>query len=115
MRPRKNPTLQDLRERTRQMLERIDDTPLAQMDATYYQHYFEELRLLAQEWQARAVQSPPITPTTVWRAERNDAWVGMFTEEAVTTLVRELLDVTVTPHILHTTVTDDQLNQWRRL
>ena len=63
MRPSKNPTLKDLRERTTQMLQRIDDTPIAQIDAIYYQHYFEELRLLAEEWQARTVPPPPIKPT----------------------------------------------------
>ena len=47
MRPSKNSNLKDLRERTTQMLQRIDDTPIAQIDAIYYQHYFEELRLLA--------------------------------------------------------------------
>ncbi len=114
MRPSKNPTLKDLRECTRQMLQRIDDTPLAQMDASYYQHYFEELRLLAEEWQARAVP-PPITPTRVWQATRNDVGVGMFTEEAVTALVRELPGVTVTPHTLRTEVTAGLLEVWRRL
>lgn len=115
MRPSKNPTLKDLRERTTQMLQRIDDTPIAQIDATYYQHYFEELRLLAEKWQARTVKPPPIKPTKVWRATRNDAWVGIFTEEAVTALVRALPDVTVMPHTLRTEVTAGQLEVWSRL
>lgn len=35
---------------TQAMLLAIDNTPIPDMDAHFYQHYYEEVRLLVDEW-----------------------------------------------------------------
>ena len=37
------------REEARRILHAMNDTPIAAMDANYYQHYAEELRLLVED------------------------------------------------------------------
>ncbi len=50
MTPTDDPDVTTLVLRTQAILLAIDNTPIPDMDAPFYQHYFEELRLLVDEW-----------------------------------------------------------------
>ena len=45
MKPRDNPDLERLLRDAHRILDRMNDTPLDAMDASYYVHYAEELRV----------------------------------------------------------------------
>ncbi len=114
MKPDDDAGLENLRQRTAAMLTAMDDTAIPQMDATFYQHYVEELRLLLEEWQSATIGPCPVAPQRIWQASRRGLPLGMFTGEGVTALVCELTDVTFTPHTVHYVVPDDLLDEWRR-
>lgn len=50
----------------RRLLQAIDDTPIAAMDATYYAHYFEELRTIVQSFLAHTRGRSPTPEQRVW-------------------------------------------------
>lgn len=110
MNPIDNPALENLHQRTTQMLIAIDTTPPENIDHIHHQHSYEELRLLVEEWQTNSSNTQRILPQRVWEATAH-----MFTGEGVTALVPTVADVTVTPHTLHSAPTDDQIDQWRQL
>ena len=97
MKPIDNPALENLQQRTAQMLTAIDDTPIPQMDTTFYQHYYEELRLLAQEWLTATTSHSPPPPDQTWVITRDGLPVGLCTTTTATALTAGTPDLTFTP------------------
>lgn len=50
----------------RRLLRTIDDTPIAAMDATFYAHYFEELRLIVEAFLDPTQARSPRHEQRVW-------------------------------------------------
>ena len=71
MTPLDHPALQNLHQRTTAMLTAIDDTPLEDIDHVHYQHYYEELRLLVQEWLTATNSAPQALPDQSWVITRH--------------------------------------------
>ena len=59
------PDHEDLRARAARVLQAMGDTPIAAMDATFYAHYAEELRMLVEEFLADP-HPVPASVTRVW-------------------------------------------------
>ena len=112
MKPIDNPAVENLRQRTAQMLTAIDDTPIPQMDATFYQHYFEELRLLAQEWLTATTSHCPTLPDHTWVITRDGLLVGLCTTSTATALTAGIPDLTFTPLALWPSAIDDLRAHW---
>lgn len=81
MRPTGGPALENLRLRTRRMLDAIDDTPITAMDAAYYQHYFEELRLIVEEIITIHALTGGARPARVWLLWDCADLIGIFDTE----------------------------------
>jgi hypothetical protein len=60
-----DPDHEDLRTRAARVLQAMDDTPIPGMDATFYAHYAEELRMLVEELLAET-HPVPASVTRVW-------------------------------------------------
>lgn len=60
-----DPVHEDLRTRAVRILHAMDDTPIPAMDATFYAHYAEELRMLVEELLADR-HPVPASVTRVW-------------------------------------------------
>jgi hypothetical protein len=52
------PDHEELRARAARILKAMDDTPIPAMDATFYAHYAEELRMLVEEFTVAAADNP---------------------------------------------------------
>ena len=107
MKPIDNPAVENLRQRTAQMLTAIDDTPIRHMDATFHQHYCEELRLLAQEWLTATTSHCPTLPDQTWVITRDGLLVGLCTTSTATALTAGIPDLTFTPLALWPSAIDD--------
>ena len=90
------PDHQDLRTRAARILHAMADTPIPAMDATYYAHYAEELRMIVEELLA---QPHPVNAsvTRVWLLWNCHDIAGSFPTEhaaikARATLQRHLLN-----------------------
>lgn len=59
------PDHEELRARAARILKAMDDTPIPAMDATFYAHYVEELRMLVEELLAGGPPMPA-SVTRVW-------------------------------------------------
>ena len=59
------PDHEDLRTRAGRILQAMGDTPIPAMDATFYAHYAEELRMLVEEFLADR-HPVPASVTRVW-------------------------------------------------
>ncbi len=59
------PDHEDLRTRAERILQAMGDTPIPAMDATFYAHYAEELRMLVEELLADRPPAPA-SVTRVW-------------------------------------------------
>jgi hypothetical protein len=59
------PDYEDLLTRAARILKAMGDTPIPAMDATFYAHYAEELRMLVEELLANA-HPEPSSVTRVW-------------------------------------------------
>ena len=59
------PDHEDLRTRAARILQAMGDTPITAMDATFYAHYAEELRMLVEELLADR-RPAPASVTRVW-------------------------------------------------
>lgn len=59
------PDHEDLRTRAARILHAMDDTPIPAMDATFYAHYAQELRMLVEELLADGHPTPALV-TRVW-------------------------------------------------
>lgn len=112
MKPIDNPAVENLRQRTAQMLTAIDDTPIRHMDATLHQHYCEELRLLAQEWLTATTSHCPTLPDQTWVITRDGLLVGLCTTSTATALTAGIPDLTFTPLALWPSAIDDLRAHW---
>ena len=112
MKPIDNPAVENLRQRTAQMLTAIDDTPIPQMDTTFYQHYYEELRLLAQEWLTATTSRCSTLPDQTWVITKGGLLVGLCTTTTATALTAGIPDLTFTPYALWPTATEDLRARW---
>ena len=74
MRPIANPALENLHQRTRAMLTAIDDAPLERIDHGHYQHYYEELRHLVEEWITATSAKPLALPRRTWVITGIGSW-----------------------------------------
>ena len=107
MRPFDYPALADLRQRTTAMLTAIDDTPLERIDHGHYQHYYEELRLLVEEWITATSAKPLALPKRTWVITRHGVVVGVCTTDTVTALTAGIPDLAFTPISLCPSATED--------
>ena len=97
MKPIDNPAVENLHQRTAQILTAIDDTPIPQMDATFYQHYYEELRLLIEEWLTATSATPLDLADQTWVITRHGVVVGVCTSATVAALTAGIPDLAFTP------------------
>jgi hypothetical protein len=74
MTPIDHPALEDLHQRTTAMLTAIDDTPLERIDHLHYQHYYEELRLLVEEWLTATTATPRTCRTRPGSSPATGSW-----------------------------------------
>lgn len=74
------PDHEDLRTRAARILQAMDDTPIPAMDATFYAHYVEELRMIVEELIARPTPCRPPTDR-VWLIWNCDDIVGSYRTE----------------------------------
>jgi len=107
-----NPALESLRQRTADMLAAIDDTPIPQMDATFHQHYYEELRLLAQEWLTATTSRSPTLPDQTWVITSDGHPVGLCTTTTATALTAGIPDLTFTSLAIWPSALDDLRARW---
>ena len=113
MKPADNPAVENLHQRTAQMLTAIDDTPIPQMDATFYQHYHEELRLLAQEWLTATTGHSPTLPDQTWVITKGGLPVGLCTTTTTAAaLTAAIPDLTFTPVALCASAIEDLRAHW---
>jgi hypothetical protein len=112
MKPIDNPAVKNLRQRTAQMLAAIDDTPIAQMDATFYQHYYEELRLLVEEWRTATSATTLDLPDQTWVITRHGVVVGVCTTATAAALTAGIPDLAFTPISLCSSVIEDLRARW---
>lgn len=66
MTPDDNTPGESVEQLARRLLRTIDDTPIAAMDATYYAHYFEELRLIVEDLLTAASRNGAAHAQRVW-------------------------------------------------
>lgn len=66
MTPDDNTPGESVEQLARRLLRTIDDTPIAAMDATFYAHYFEELRLIVESFLGRTQGRSPAPEQRVW-------------------------------------------------
>ena len=112
MTPIGHPALENLHQRTRAMLTAIDDAPLERIDQGHYQHYYEELRLLAQEWLTATTSHCPTLPDQTWVITRDGLLVGLCTTSTATALTAGIPDLTFTPLALWPSAIDDLRAHW---
>lgn len=112
MKPTDNPALENLHQRTRAMLAAIDDTPLERIDHIHYQHYYEELRHLVEEWITATSAKPLALPEQTWVITRHGVVVGVCTTDTVTALTDGIPDLTYTPLRLYPSAIEDLRALW---
>ncbi|WP_281965053.1 hypothetical protein [Serinicoccus marinus] len=66
MNPTDHPEPEDLGRRAARILQAIDDTPIAAIDAIFYAHYFEELRLLVEDLLAHRTRCEAAVAVQAW-------------------------------------------------
>lgn len=74
------PDHEDLRTRAGRILQAMGDTPIPAMDATFYAHYTEELRMLVEELLADRPQVLP-SVTRVWLVWNCHEIAGSYSTE----------------------------------
>lgn len=112
MTPLGHPALADLRQRTTAMLTAIDDTPLERIDHGHYQHYYEELRLLVQEWLTATSAAPVDLPDQTWVITRHGVVVGVCTTAGAAALTGGIPDLAFTPISLRPSAIEDLRARW---
>jgi len=112
MRPIDNPALQNLHQRTKAMLTAIDDAPLERIDHGHYQHYYEELRLLVQEWLTATSAAPVDLPDQTWVITRHGVVVGVCTTATAAALTAGIPDLAFTPFSLCSSAIEDLRARW---
>lgn len=66
MTPGTGAPIETLQQLARRMLHAINDTPIAGMDAGFYAHYFEELRLIVEAFLDDTQRAPAVPGHQVW-------------------------------------------------
>jgi len=112
MRPFDYPALADLRQRTTAMLTAIDDTPLERIDHVHYQHYYEELRLLIDEWLTATNATPLALLDQTWVITRHGVVVGVCTTATASALTAGIPDLAFTPFSLCPSAIEDLRALW---
>ena len=112
MTPLDHPALDDLHQRTTAMLAAIDDTPLERIDHDHYQHYYEELRLLVQEWLTATSAAPVDLPDQTWVITRHGIVLGVCTTATAAALTAGISDLAFTPITLYSSATEDLRALW---
>ena len=112
MKPLGHPAMEDLRQRTMAMLTAIDDTPLEAIDHVHYQHYYEELRLLVEEWLTATSATPVDLPDQTWVITRHGVVLGVCTTTTATALTAEVPDPAFTPISLCPSAIEDLRTRW---
>lgn len=102
-----DPDHEDLRTRAARILKAMDDTPIPGMDATFYAHYAEELRMLVEELLAE-----PVLPARVWTAKRRGLLLGVCETQAAEELATAVPDLWLWPHHILTEATADIIERW---
>lgn len=74
------PDHEDLPTRAARILRAMGDTPIPEMDATFYAHYTEELRMLVEELLAEP-HPVPASVTRVWLVWNCHDIAGSYTSE----------------------------------
>ncbi|MBK9474665.1 MAG: hypothetical protein IPL94_00085 [Tetrasphaera sp.] len=85
----------------------MNDTPIAAMDATFYQHYAEELRLIVEDLLAE-----PALPARVWTAKRHGLLLGVCETQAAEDLANAVPGLWLWPHHVLTEATADIVERW---
>ncbi len=112
MTPLGNPALEKLHQRTTAMLTAIDDTPLEHIDHVHYQHYYEELRLLLEEWLTATNSAPLDPPDQTWVITRHGVVLGVCTTETAAALTAGIPDLAFTPITLCSSAIEDLRALW---
>lgn len=112
MTPLDHPALEDLRQRTRAMLTAIDDIPLERIDRGHYQHYYEELRLLVEEWLTTTNATPLALPDQTWVITGHGVVVGVCTTATAAALTAGIPDLAFTPISLCSSAIEDLRARW---
>ena len=112
MTPIDNPALQNLHQRTRAMLTAIDDAPLERIDHGHYQHYYEELRLLVEEWLTATSATLVDLPDQTWVITRHGVVVGVCTTATAAALTGGIPDLAFTPISLCPSAIEDLRARW---
>ena len=112
MRPIDNPALENLHQRTRAMLTAIDDTPLERIDHGHYQHYYEELRLMVEEWLTATSAAPVGLPDQSWVITGHGVVLGVCTTDTAAALTAGIPDLTVTRITLCPSAIEDLRARW---
>ncbi|MBK7721742.1 MAG: hypothetical protein IPI32_05810 [Austwickia sp.] len=112
MTPIDHPALENLHQRTTAMLTAIDDTPLERIDQGHYQHYYEELRLLVEEWLTATSATPLDLPDRTWVITRHGLVVGVCTTATAAALTAGIPDLAFTPFSLYPSAIDDLRARW---
>lgn len=112
MTPLDHPALDNLHQRTTAMLTAIDDTPLERIDHGHYQHYYEELRLLVEEWLTASNAAPVAMPDQTWVITRHAVVVGVCTTATAAALTAGIPDLAFTPITLCSSAIEDLRARW---
>ena len=112
MTPLDHPALENLRQRTTAMLTAIDDTPLERIDHGHYQHYYEELRLLVEEWLTATNATPVRLLDQTWVITRHGVVLGVCTTTTAAALTDGIADLAFTPITLCPSAIEDLRALW---
>ena len=112
MTPLDHPALEDLHQRTTAMLTAIDDTPLERIDHGHYHHYYEELRLLVEEWLTATNATPVDLLDQTWVITRHGVVLGVCTTATAAALTAGIPDLAFTPISLDSTAIEDLRASW---
>ena len=112
MTPLDHPALEDLHRWTTAMLTALDDTPLERIDHGHYQHYYEELRLLVEEWLTATSATPGELPDQTWVTTRHGVVVGVCTTTTAAALTAGIPDLAFTPITLCSSAIEDLRARW---
>ena len=112
MKPLGHPAMEDLRQRTMAMLTAIDDTPLEAIDHGHYLHYYEELRLLVEEWLTATSATPVDLPDPTWVITRHGVVQGVCTTATAAALTAGIPGLAFTPISLCSSAIEDLRARW---
>ena len=112
MKPLGHPAMEDLRQRTMAMLTAIDDTPLERIDHGHYLHYYEELRLLVEEWLTATSGRPVRLLDQTWVITRHGVVLGVCTTATAAALTAGIPDLAFTPFSLYPSAIEDLRALW---